>query len=69
MRKYLLIIFSIFIVNFTFSQDFTKKDSLRGELTNFRTCYDVTFYNLNVTIDGKEKFIERSFNEISFIVK
>ena len=69
MRKYLLIIFSIFIVNFTFSQDFTKKDSLRGELTNFRTCYDVTFYNLNVTIDEKEKFIERSFNEISFIVK
>ena len=69
MRKYLLIIFSIFIVNFTFSQDFTKKDSLRGELTNFRTCYDVTFYNLNVTIDDKEKFIERSFNEISFVVK
>ena len=69
MRNYLLIIFSFFIVNFTFSQDFTKKDSLRGELTNFRTCYDVTFYNLNVTIDDKEKFIERSFNEISFVVK
>ncbi len=59
MRKYLLITFSIFIVNSAFSQDFTKKDSLRGNLTTFRTCYDVTFYNLNVTIDEKEKFIER----------
>jgi len=69
MRNYLLIIFSIFTVNSAFSQDFSKKDSLRGNLTTFRTCYDVTFYNLNVIIDEKERFIERSFNEISFIVK
>jgi len=52
-----------------FSQEYSRKDSLRGSLTNLRSCYDVSFYNLNVTIDDKEKFIERSYNEIFFIVK
>ena len=66
MRKSILIIV-LFCVNFSvFSQEFTRKDSLRGELTPFRTCYDVTYYNLNVTIDEKEKTIERSFNDIYF---
>lgn len=66
MRKSILIII-LFCVNFSvFSQEFTRKDSLRGELTPFRTCYDVTYYNLNVTIDEKEKTIERSFNDIYF---
>ena len=66
MRKSILIIV-LFFVNFSvFSQEFTRKDSLRGELTPFRTCYDVTYYNLNVTIDEKEKTIERSFNDIHF---
>ena len=52
-----------------FSQEYSRKDSLRGELTHLRTCYDVTYYNLNVTVDDKEKFIEQSFNEIYFTVK
>ncbi|MGY8987691.1 MAG: M1 family metallopeptidase [Flavobacteriales bacterium] len=66
MRKAILIIV-LFCVNISvLSQDFSRKDSLRGELTPFRTCYDVTFYNLDVTIDEKERFIERSFNEIHF---
>ena len=66
MRKSILIIV-LFCVNFSvFSQEFIRKDSLRGELTAFRTCYDVTYYNLNVTIDEKEKTIERSFNDIHF---
>ena len=67
MRKVILIIV-LFSVNISmFSQEFSRKDSLRGELTPLRTCYDVTFYNLDVTIDEKERFIERSFNEIHFI--
>ena len=66
MRKVILIIV-LFCVNISvFCQEFSRKDSLRGELTPLRTCYDVTFYNLNVTIDEKERFIERSFNEIHF---
>ena len=67
MRKVILIIV-LFSVNISmFSQEFSRKDSLRGELTPLRTCYYDTFYNLDVTIDEKERFIERSFNEIHFI--
>ena len=67
MRKVILIIV-LFSVNISmFSQEFSRKDSLRGELTPLRTCYYVTFYNLDVTIDEKERFIERSFNEIHSI--
>ena len=69
MRNFILIIILFFNISSLFSQDFTRKDSLRGELTHLRTCYDVTYYNLNVTVDDKEKFIEQSFNEIYFTVK
>ena len=51
---------------FLFSQDFTRKDSLRGNLTSLRTCYDVTFYDLNLSIDEKDKSIEHSTNTIHF---
>ena len=58
----LLIINSVLV----FSQEYTRKDSLRGNLTSIRSCYDVTFYDLNVAIDEKEKSIERSSNCIYF---
>ena len=57
--------FLVFITN-TNAQEFSRKDSLRGNLTEIRTCYDVTFYDLNVLIDEKEKSIERSINTIYF---
>ena len=66
-RIYILLVFLLFQGYCTISQEFTKKDSLRGDLSSVRTCYDVTFYNLFVIIDEKEKFIERSYNEIHFI--
>ncbi len=37
---------------------FTKADSLRGQLRLERTCYDVTFYELELTIDPARRFIE-----------
>jgi hypothetical protein len=36
---------------------FTRADTLRGKLTPLRTCYDVTFYDLDVTVDIDRKFI------------
>ncbi|MEC7863835.1 MAG: M1 family metallopeptidase [Bacteroidota bacterium] len=65
MRKlyvFLLLINSVLV----FSQEHTRKDSLRGNLTILRTCYDVTFYDLNVLIDEQEESIERSANTIYF---
>ena len=37
---------------------FTRADSLRGMLTPLRTCYDVTFYGLDVKINPETKSIE-----------
>lgn len=39
---------------------FTKADSLRGELTPLRTCYDIQYYHLDVKVDIANKFISGS---------
>ncbi|WP_228384220.1 M1 family metallopeptidase [Sphingobacteruim zhuxiongii] len=36
---------------------YTKADSLRGELTPLRTCYDIQYYHLDVKVDIDNKFI------------
>ncbi len=45
---------------------FTRKDSLRGTLSNIRNNYDVKFYNLDIKIDIENRFIS-GFNEIKFL--
>lgn len=37
---------------------FTHADTLRGMLRPARTCYDVTFYGLNLSVDIDKQFIE-----------
>ena len=44
---------------------FSQKDSLRGTLSSFRSCYDVTYYHLAVKINIDTKTIQGS-NSISF---
>lgn len=44
---------------------FTRADSLRGKLTPVRSCYDVTFYHLDVAVNFEERAIEGS-NRIRF---
>ena len=46
------------IYGFNHPNGFTKADSLRGKLTALRTCYDVLFYDLNVTVDPKTQSIK-----------
>ena len=43
----------------------SRADSLRGMLTPLRTCYDVKYYHLDVTIDIEQKAI-RGSNEFVF---
>ena len=64
--RILVICFILFCSIITYAQEFSRKDSLRGNLTPVRTCYDVTFYDLFIIIDIPEKAIERSYNEIHF---
>jgi hypothetical protein len=47
---------------------FTRADTLRGKLTPLRTCYDVTFYHLDVAIDMKERSVKGN-NLIRFKVE
>lgn len=40
------------------AQDYTRQDTLRGALTPLRTCYDVLFYDLSVSVNFAERRIE-----------
>ncbi|HWW38324.1 M1 family metallopeptidase [Pedobacter sp.] len=44
---------------------FNRADTLRGTLTSLRTCYDLTYYHLDVLIDIDQKSISGS-NEFVF---
>lgn len=50
-----------------FGQPFTKSDSLRGTLNEFRSAYDVTFYDLNLKVNPEQKSIS-GFNAIHYKV-
>ena len=45
---------------------FTRADSLRGTLSEFRSCYDVLLYDLDIKIEIDTKFISGS-NTIKFL--
>ena len=66
MKKIVLVSIYVLYVLSSLGQEYTRKDSLRGTLTSIRTCYDVTFYDLNVVVDEKEKSIKHSENTIYF---
>ncbi|HFA49605.1 MAG TPA: M1 family peptidase [Bacteroidetes bacterium] len=73
MKKPLLIAFYMLLVSSSLLAqkayfkkfDFTKADTLRGMLSPERTCFDVTFYELNVAIDISKKFI-KGYVDVSF---
>jgi len=48
---------------------FTIKDTLRGQLNSFRSCYDVYYYNLNVDFNFHKKeisgFVDIYFNTLN----
>lgn len=44
--------------NFYNNLTFSKADTLRGQLSAERTCYDVTYYELNIGIDVAKQFIK-----------
>jgi aminopeptidase N len=69
-----IIIFTI-LIHFVNAQEpshynwgpFTRADSLRGYLSPLRSCYDVTYYNLDISVDTSTKSIKGS-NTIRFKV-
>ncbi len=50
------------------AQNFTRRDSLHGGLSQYRTSFDVLRYDLNIKINPDEKSIV-GYNEITFKIK
>lgn len=75
MKKLFLLFGLIFVLSFNiYAQNkknywpkSTKADTLRGMLTPLRTCYDVTFYDLEIRVDPQTESI-KGFNKIYFKV-
>ena len=63
--KNLILIFFLFQFFHSYSQEFGRKDSLRGYLFHERECYDVSYYHLNISVDPEEKFL-KGYSEIHF---
>lgn len=63
MRKIILLSTILFCLNQIQAQKFSRKDSIRGGLSEERICYDVLKYNLDIKINPEEKSID-GFNEI-----
>jgi len=67
LKRYLLLLCLTYSLTST-GQDkstFSRADSLRGQLTPLRTCYDINYYHLDVLMDIANKSISGS-NEFSF---
>ena len=64
MRYTSLIFLSLIFSLSALSQEFTYSDSLRGNLSEFRSCYDVYYYDLDITVDDHQQKIINSYNNI-----
>jgi aminopeptidase N len=67
LKKYYLFFLLIFVKTiilaqpkFNWDKKFTRADTLRGALRAERTCYDVTFYHLDIKVDIEKKYIAGS---------
>ena len=67
MKLHRLLIGALALITFTAKaqlgvpkETFTRADSLRGNLTPLRTCYDIDYYHLDVKFDIGNKFISGS---------
>ncbi len=54
------VLLGLFATNLVFAQRFTRQDSLRGTLSPLRSCYDVTYYDLQVQVNPATQRIEGS---------
>jgi aminopeptidase N len=64
MKRFFILIFLLILQN-SQSQNFTRKDSLRGGLSKDRVNFDILHYDLNIKINPDEKSIA-GYNEILF---
>ena len=58
MKKYLTLILVISFTSLSFSQNFTRQDTLRGSITAERAWWDLMHYDLSVEVDLDNKTIQ-----------
>lgn len=60
----LILVLACLLSNTSFSQGpkplFSRADTLRGTLSEFRSSYDISYYHLNIKLDIENKFISGS---------
>jgi aminopeptidase N len=67
--RWLILLFAPFLaLSQQQEETFTRADSLRGLLSPERTCYNLTFYHLDVRIDPSDSSV-RGYNDITFRVE
>lgn len=67
MKIKICIVVLLLLNNSAFSQEFTRADTLRGSITPERAWWDVTYYDLKVTVNPSDKTIEGN-NTITYKV-
>lgn len=65
--KRIFVIISLFSLSIVSAQNHTRQDSLRGSITPERAWWDLSHYDLNVTVEPSKKFIS-GYNVISYKV-
>lgn len=63
--RYLITLFCVFATVLAHAQEFTLADTLRGTLSPIRSCFDVTYYDLQLKVNVEEKSIS-GVNHIHF---
>ena len=63
--RYILLILLLGLSNFLNAQEFTLADTLRGTLSPIRSCYDVTYYDLQIDLNLETKTLT-GVNHIHF---
>jgi aminopeptidase N len=66
-RKNISLLLFLFVYHFSFTQPFSHSDSVRGQLSALRSCYDATFYDLKLRFDLSQEKISGS-NKIRYKV-
>ena len=63
--RYTFLLLSVLVAGFVQAQEFTLADTLRGTLSPLRSCYDVTYYDLQLDVNIDNKSIS-GVNHIHF---
>ncbi|MEC7262776.1 MAG: M1 family peptidase, partial [Bacteroidota bacterium] len=68
MKKHFIAFITILLVlGTTYSQNFTRQDTLRGSITPERAWWDLKYYDLNVKVNPSEKFLS-GYNVVRYKV-